>query len=59
MGYSKWADDNNEYKMSNTKFGKEIAKRYEKVRNNNAVYYKGTSLRRDFVSYQVHFTNAK
>ena len=42
--YCKWAERNNEYCMSNTKFGAELAKRYEKVRTNKGVYYNGISL---------------
>ena len=41
--YCKWADRNNEYCMSNTKFGAEISKRYEKVRTNKGIYYNGIS----------------
>lgn len=42
--YSKWADENNEYKMSNTKFGAEMAKRYEKSKTMKGIFYKGISL---------------
>lgn len=42
--YAGWAEANNEYCMSNTKFGAEIAKRYEKVRTNKGYYYNGISL---------------
>lgn len=42
--YCKWAERNNEYCMSNTKFGAELAKRYKKVRTNRGVYYNGISL---------------
>ena len=42
--YCKWAERNNEYCMSNTKFGAELAKRYKKVRTNKGVYYNGISL---------------
>lgn len=41
--YCKWAEINNEYKMSSTKFGREIAKRYEKKRT-NGIFYVGISL---------------
>ena len=41
--YSAWADENNEYKMSATKFGLEIAKRFEKVKG-RTVFYNGISL---------------
>lgn len=42
--YSQWADENNEYRMSNTKFGAEMGKRFDKVRSMNAVFYTGISL---------------
>lgn len=42
--YAQWADDNNEYCMSNTKFGVELAKRYEKVRTTQGIVYSGLSL---------------
>ena len=42
--YCKWADQNNEYCMSNTKFGIEIGKRYEKVKLSKGIYYNGISL---------------
>lgn len=51
--YAKWADENNEYKMSNTKFGAEMAKRYEKVRKTNAMVYVGISLGQDNYSVSV------
>lgn len=37
--YVQWADDNNEYKMSSTKFGREIMKRYERVKKRDGWYY--------------------
>ena len=43
--YSAWADENNEYKMSATKFGLEIAKRFEKVKTSKGqIFYNGISL---------------
>ena len=42
--YAAWCDENNEYKMSNTKFGIEIGKRYEKERRKDGVYYVGVAL---------------
>lgn len=42
--YCKWAEINNEYRMSNTKFGVEIKKRFECVRTMNGWFYKGVSL---------------
>lgn len=42
--YASWADSNNEYCMSNTKFGIEISKRFEKVKGRNYNYFVGLSL---------------
>ena len=42
--YLKWADENKEYHMSNTKFGIEIAKKYEKIRTTQGIQYNGLSL---------------
>lgn len=39
--YARWADENNEYKMSNTKFGAEMTKRFERVRTNSGIFYRG------------------
>lgn len=44
MAYVNWTDANNEYRMSNTKFGTEIAKRFEKVKGLKCNYYNGISL---------------
>lgn len=52
--YAKWADENNEYKMSNTKFGMEMQKRYEKAKKSDGCYYyKGISLGEDNYSISV------
>ena len=42
--YASWADSNNEYCMSNTKFSTELAKRFEKVRGKNYNFFNGISL---------------
>ena len=42
--YAQWCDDNNEYKMSNTKFGVEISKKYGKVQTMKGKCYIGVSL---------------
>lgn len=42
--YTQWAEDNNEYRMSNTKFGVELAKRHEKVKAREGWYYTNLSL---------------
>lgn len=47
--YSQWAEENNEYRMSATKFSIEMAKRYEKVNTRTGKYYNGLSLNKDEV----------
>lgn len=42
--YLSWAESGNEYRMSATKFGMEIAKRYDKVKGSKCNYYTGISL---------------
>ncbi|MCM1227577.1 MAG: primase-like DNA-binding domain-containing protein [Clostridium sp.] len=42
--YCKWAAENNEYKISNTKFGIELSKRFEKRMIKGCMYYKGVSI---------------
>ena len=39
--YVEWCDTNSEYKMSNTKFGKEITQKYEKIKKRDSYYYMG------------------
>lgn len=45
--YVSWADSNNEYCMSNTKFSTELAKRFEKVRGKNYNFFNGISLSKE------------
>lgn len=42
--YCQWTAECNEYKMSSTKFGREIAKRYNKIRKNSGFFYDGISI---------------
>ena len=42
--YTDWAESNNEYRMSNTKFSTELSKRFEKVKGRNFKYFTGISL---------------
>ena len=43
--YSSWAEENNEYRMSATKFGLEMAKRFEKIKTSKGqIFYNGVSL---------------
>lgn len=42
--YKQWATLNNEYAMSSTKFGTEMAKKFQKVHNRDGKYYIGLSI---------------
>ena len=42
--YCQWANDNNEFHMSNTKFGVEMARNYEKVKTREGWFYTNLSL---------------
>ena len=53
QAYVKWADENNEYKMSSRKFGQEMAKRFERTKSNGACYYSGLLLADAFQIYHV------
>ncbi len=44
QSYVQWAEDNNEYKLSSRKFGQEMAKRFERTKNNGSYYYNGLIL---------------
>lgn len=44
--YAEWCDSNNEYKMSNTKFGVEVGKKYKKTHTMKGKRYIGISLLR-------------
>lgn len=44
LAYTAWCDANNEYKMSNTKFGIEMAKRFEKKHTRDGWFYIGIKL---------------
>lgn len=46
QSYREWAQDNSQYVMSNTKFGREISKRFVKFRS-NGTYYKGVQVKEE------------
>ena len=51
--YSLWCESNNEYKMTNTKFGIEVSKRYEKKRYSNGFGYAGLDFSDDYKPYNI------
>jgi putative DNA primase/helicase len=50
--YTTWAQQGNEYQMSSTKFGREMAKRYQR-RKSGGWLYTGLHLRREVQAYHV------
>lgn len=55
QAYAKWAKENNEYEMKSTKFGIEMAKKFEKGHDRDGAFYKGIYLNNDFRPYRVNF----
>lgn len=45
LNYVSWATTNNEYIMSSTKFGREMSKKYKKVKSMYGIFYIGISLK--------------
>ena len=45
--YAEWAGENNEYRMSSTKFGVEMSKRFERVKKRDGWYYRNIQLSED------------
>jgi len=45
--YKQWADDNSQYKMSNTKFGREMMQKYDRKHTMNGNIYSGLCLKTD------------
>lgn len=57
--YVNWAEENNEYVMSGTKFGKEMGKRKKKTHSMAGWMYPGILLKPDAVPYQIKFGAVK
>lgn len=51
--YSAWARDCNEYEMSSTKFGREMAKRFEKVKRETGMHYIGLKIATEYRPYAI------
>lgn len=49
--YVIWAETNNEYRIPNTKFGLEMAKRFEKTKTRTGAFYKGISPNNEYKIY--------
>lgn len=55
QAYATWAKENNEYEMKSTKFGIEMSKRFEKVRNNQGIIYNGLQLITEYKTSDIRF----
>lgn len=44
QSYSQWADANKEYGMGHIRFGTEISKRFQKIKNRDGIFYIGIKL---------------
>lgn len=53
--YVEWAEQNGEYKMSNTMFGKEVSLRFQKGRGRNGIVYQGLRLNDENKPYKVNW----
>lgn len=53
--YAEWAEQNGEYKMSNTMFGKEVAIRYERIKRRDGWYYQGLRLEDGMKPYAINW----
>lgn len=53
--YTDWAKENNEYTMTATKFGTEMAKRFDKRKTGGNIVYVGIGLKPESKPYQVTF----
>lgn len=46
--YRDWARENGQYEMSNTKFGREMAKKFDKGKTNGSIHYFGLQLNEEY-----------
>ncbi len=53
QAYSQWAKENNEYEMKSRKFGEELAKKFERKRNNQGNIYIGISVKQNCKPYGI------
>lgn len=56
--YRKWAEDNNEFVMTATRFGLEMSKRYDKIRQGSGYVYRNIRLIESFKPYQVYLKSS-
>lgn len=51
--YSQWCESNGEYKLTNTKFGVEITKKFEKRKLTDGWYYSGLDFNDDYRPFNI------
>lgn len=54
--YTNWCKQYGEWQMSNTKFGKEISQRYERIKKMDGWYYVGMEFNAEYKPYSVTIT---
>src|SRR5699024_12258342 len=52
--YDEWARENNQHRMSSTKFGREISKRFEKETLKGKRFYRGISINEESDSFTLN-----
>ena len=52
--FSSWCDENGEYKLTNTKFGIEMVKRFERKKDSRGWYYIGLKFNDDYQQYRIN-----
>lgn len=57
QAYKKWAIENEQFLMSNTKFGREISIKYMKVRDMYGIKYQGIKLNLENEPYNLYLNN--
>lgn len=55
--YSEWCSRNNEYCMSSTKFGTEVAKRFQKTKLRTCYIYCNIGLNQEYAPYQISISS--
>lgn len=57
QAYRSWAEENGHHKWSNQRFGREVSKRFNRIKDRQGYKYLGLSLLEDKRPYQLNFGN--
>lgn len=52
QAYKTWANENGQYEMNSTKFGKEMSNKFNKKKSGGVIVYEGISLTDEFTTYE-------